>query len=292
MKHVISAACDANYGDFLVGHWLKSLKDNVDLSNIDVVIFDYGLTKTHVKSLKKKGAIVKKCKKGGFPNAVKFRDMADFLSKHEYDQVMTCDGGDIIFQADISGIFEKDKESLRASCEESSIPFEDFLIAGKVSINEIRKIKETVKGKRMVNMGVLLGPSGLFIKLCREISRLLEGNCRWGSDQGAANYVLYKIGFKVLPQKYNFALTTSKEKFYIKNSVFYLKSGEKIPIVHNVGYRPYLRAVKNFGYGRRKNKLNKPMFLASKAFLKTMTLVRKGSNKIPSEIIKLKNYLK
>jgi len=292
MKHVIFTGSDANCGDFLVSHWLKSLMDNVDLSNIDIVILDYGLTKEQVSKLKDKGVIVKKCVKDGFPNAIKFRDIANFLSKHKYGQVMTCDAADIIFQSDISGMFEKNKKMLRASCESISVPFEDFLFAGKIKRSEVRKIKETVKGKQMVNMGVLFGPSALFTKLCREVNRILEGNKRWGSDQAAANYVLYKIGFKKIHQKYNFGPTTSNHKFYIKNGIFYLEEGEKIPIVHNVGCVTSFRAVKNFGYGRSRNSVNKSKFLAIRAFQKIMSTVRSGSNKIPSEIIKIRNYLK
>ena len=44
MTHVIVTSSDSRYGDFLVRHWGRSLKTNVDLRDIDVVVLDYGLT--------------------------------------------------------------------------------------------------------------------------------------------------------------------------------------------------------------------------------------------------------
>ena len=40
MKNTIITASDGNCGDFLVNHWMRSLKSNVDLKNIDVVVLD------------------------------------------------------------------------------------------------------------------------------------------------------------------------------------------------------------------------------------------------------------
>lgn len=46
MRNAIFTGCSIKYGDFLADHWYRSLKDNVDLSNIDVIILDYGLSET------------------------------------------------------------------------------------------------------------------------------------------------------------------------------------------------------------------------------------------------------
>ena len=40
MKNVIITCCNAKYGDSLVNNWLKSLKENVNLSNVDLVVID------------------------------------------------------------------------------------------------------------------------------------------------------------------------------------------------------------------------------------------------------------
>ena len=80
-KHVIITTTDEKFEDFVVNHWLKSLQDNVNLENIDVVIFDYGLRKEQVTELKKKKIIVKKYQKVYRVNNIRFRDVVDFLKK-------------------------------------------------------------------------------------------------------------------------------------------------------------------------------------------------------------------
>ena len=38
MKNAVVTYADKGAGNFLLGHWLKSLKDNVDLRDIDVIV--------------------------------------------------------------------------------------------------------------------------------------------------------------------------------------------------------------------------------------------------------------
>jgi len=55
MAHLIET-----YADFrrrlLVNHWLRSLKENVDLRDVDILVHDYGLTDAQVKQLRELGA--------------------------------------------------------------------------------------------------------------------------------------------------------------------------------------------------------------------------------------------
>src|SRR5260370_42687069 len=112
--HAIVTCCDAKYGDFLIQHWLRSLRDHVVLDRIDVVVLDYGLTREQGQQLRSQGVILHPSMKDGNLTNIRYRDLVAFLDGKAYDQVLSIDGGDIIFQADISLMFERDKESFRA----------------------------------------------------------------------------------------------------------------------------------------------------------------------------------
>ena len=78
-KHVIFTTSDEKFEDFVLHHWFKSLKENVDLDNIDVVILDYGLNEKQKYNLRLNKVIVHKCKKDGRVNNIRFRDIAKYL---------------------------------------------------------------------------------------------------------------------------------------------------------------------------------------------------------------------
>lgn len=273
-KHAIITCSDENCGDFLVNHWLKSLIKNVNLTNIDIIIIDYGLDKGQINLLKKnKNIKIYKFKKDGFPNAIKFRDMEKILKTKIYDQVMTCDCADLIFQTDINPLFDNNKNEFRAVIEDMCLPFEKVMSDICFSKEKAKEIKAMANGKKMINMGVLIAPYKKFVMLCKECNVILKKKM-YLADQIVVNYVLYKNNFKELDCRYNFIPTTSNKKFFIKNGEFYLSSGDKIAIVHNVGGNSNLRAIKNFGYGHDKNGYNKTKFFAIKKFIKMMNSTR------------------
>ncbi len=277
MKNAIIACASANIGDFLINHWLKSLKENVNLSNIDIIILDYGLTKEQAKKLKDNRVIIKKGTKTGFPNSAKFGDIKKFLSAKDYDQVLTCDSSDIIFQSDISHLFDEDKSGFRCICENVVTLFKliidfEFTLSRSFNKNDLEKIKKVIKGKKIANAGFILAPCRLFRQLCVECESLIKNNS-YGPDQIAINYVLYRDGFKELDPKYNFLVLLKPFPFYIKKGEFYSKNGEKIPVVHNGGWKKFFRPVKNFGYGSSFNQLKKT-YSISKIFIKLLNMFR------------------
>jgi lipopolysaccharide biosynthesis glycosyltransferase len=273
MKNVIITTSDEKYGHFLIDHWLKSLLDNVNTKNLDIVVLDYGLSQEQIRILKEKKVIVYKCVRDGFPNSTKFRDMKRFLEKRKYDQVLTCDGGDIIFQDDISPIFKNKSGSFRAVYEKIRVPFE-VLIERNFDRNEGSKIHDLLGGKKLVNAGLIIGPRKKFIELCYFCDQLMK-NKSYGPDQIAINYFLLN-GQKLdaLDQKYNFIILFNHQNFYIKDGIFYLKNGKKIPIVHNAGWKPFLRPINNFGYGPDRNKL-KIEFPLLEGYIKFLSFISK-----------------
>jgi hypothetical protein len=256
LKHIIITASDKKYGDFLINHWLKSLKNCTNLKNIDILVLDYGLTSAQIKLLLDEKVIVKKCRRDGHVVTIRYRDTADFLSKHSYDQVLLIDSGDIIFQEDITPLFEKNKTQYRAFCEKFILMNYNTLLPNNFFKNgEAEKMKKILKGKRVVNGGVIIGPAKKMQSFSRKIYSLILNKDAFWADQTAANYVLYKEGFKILPDTYNFVLNTGGTDFTLKKGKFYLKNGEKIAIVHNAGGgTSFFRSINKFGHGPGYNK--------------------------------------
>src|SRR3989339_411849 len=101
-KNVIITSIDFHYGNFFLNHWLRSLKTNINLKNIDIIVLDYGLTNNQKKKLLQQNVIIVNCVSSGHIVNKRFTDAAQFLKTTNYDQVLFADGGDIIFQEDIS----------------------------------------------------------------------------------------------------------------------------------------------------------------------------------------------
>jgi glycosyltransferase involved in cell wall biosynthesis len=260
MKNAIFTSSDAKYGDFLIENWLASLKANVDLSNTDVIVLDYGFSEEQKKRLVREKVLVLPCRRDGHVVSLRFRDMARFLKKHSYDQVMTTDGGDIIFQTDLKELFESHPNDFRAVCEDFNLPFEAVFIDGFFSAEYEKKIRETIANKKMINAGVIVAPRKKFLSLCEEINREMLDKSAFGPDQIAINYILHRDGFVAVDSTYNFVVTTCETPFFIRNGVFYLENGKTIAIVHNAGGSPWYRPIENFGFGPQKNRLKETTY--------------------------------
>jgi len=256
MRHAIIACSDQKCEDFLIHDWMRSLVDNVNRDNIDVIIIDYGLSNDARAMLAQLGAITHSLPKDGAVSTQRMKDIARIIRPSNYDQIMVCDAGDLIFQEDISHLFEQNKDAFRAACEGMAQPFGVYMKASMVS-SDVYKIKRVIKGKRMINSGVMIAPREKLLALLEESDAMIKKNV-WGAEQPVINYVFYRDGFVELPCGYNFAIATSTTPFYIEQSQFFFKDGVLIPIVHNIGRKNFLRPVSNFGYGAGKNRI-KPM---------------------------------
>lgn len=255
MKNAIISASDARFGDFSVHHWVASLKANVDLDKTEIVLMDYGFSDAQKKALAKEPVTVVPCTRDGHVVCLRLRDIAAFLEKNRFDQVMATDGGDVIFQSDLKELFDFHPQELRAVCEDFNMPFDQFLAQNNFSKENVQKIQSFLKGKPMINAGMFIGPHDKFLDLCKKCDALIENKYAWGPDQIALNYWLYKLDFVPAPSKFNFVITTCEEPFSIRNGEFFLSNGERIPIVHNAGGHHLMRPVKNFGFGPSYNRM-------------------------------------
>ena len=194
------------------------------------------------------------CQPDGNITNIRYREIANILCQNTYDQVLAIDGGDIIFQDDISHLFEQHKNRFRGVCEEIQVPFHEALLP-KVDVppEVFEKIAAFLDKKPTINGGMILGPSGRFAQLWEHFQKLWRSYQIFGTDQLVLNYLLYSEGFVRLPSKYNFAILTMRSNYVVRQGVFYDERGDIIPVVHNCGMRQLTRSVARFGYGVNRN---------------------------------------
>ena len=272
-RYVIITSSDYTYGDFLVHQWLRSLEINVDLSIIDVVVIDYGLKPEYVAVLQKHNVNVIKGSGNGHVTTLRFIDAGLFLKHTTYDQILFIDGGDLIFQDDISHLFEQDKDFFRVVKLDMEVMFfEAFIPRFPASFRQ--HLLRVLKNKPVLNAGVIFSPKHKFLSLCEQMKTLISEKHTYGPDQIIVNYVLYQNKVKLLDKKYNFIFGTEREGFVMRDGKFFRKNGEKIVIAHNAGHDRFLRPIRNFGYGKGYNQLKYGIYVGRRIIFSIFRLVR------------------
>jgi len=255
-KYLIATACNKKFEEFLLNHWFRSLKDNVDLSETDILIMDYGLSDDVVEKLSLQGVVVRKAKQlDGLINNTRFLELADFLKENPaYEQVILCDSGDIIFQDDISHLFKESPTKIRAVTEEIS-PNMDMVINEK-NVEGAEDIKRKLWKKQLINVGLVVYPHKTYIDFVEKMFSKVKDMYAWGVDTLLLNYYAYEYGFSKLHVTYNFIPTTAKVKYVVEDGVFYIidhRKKIKAHVVHNAGAHKAFRPILNFGYGKDRN---------------------------------------
>ncbi len=281
-KFVIITASDSNCGDFLIKHWLKSLKENVNLNLTDVAVLNYGLTKEQKDILLSEDVIVVDCVRDGHIVNLRYRDILKFLKEHPYEQVLACDGGDIIFQKDIAHIFNYHKNEFRGVTERIPVGLYLYYYLKTSSFYEEYKeyLSLILKGKKVINGGFIIAPGNMFIDLCQHMLKIIKKLESFGPDQIVLNYVLYKDGFFEIETEYNFVLTQYTNRFKIKDGIFYDNKGEVISVVHNAGHFKFFRTMDNLGYGKGHNKLNIFSYVPLKLFYDFLDMYKPAKSHI------------
>ena len=70
-------------------------------------------------------------------------------------------------------------------------------------------------------------------------------------------------------------IARTKERFFIKEGLFYFRNNQKIPIVHNVGGANQFRAISNFGYGKGNNHFKKITYVVVKELFKAFNYIER-----------------
>lgn len=281
-EYLILTASNERIEQFLIEHWLRSLVENVRLSNVDVVVLDFGLTSSAVRKLSDKGVlVVEAARREGLVNNLRLLAARDLLVKrsHEYRQILMCDGGDLIFQADISEVFETCPDRFRAVRERIS-PNMDLLVKQedvRVDISEVRRV---VTKKPLFNVGFMVSPVDVFVRIVDELESLVLNWNRWGLETVLLNYLVERSGLLCeLDAGYNFIPVTAVEHYWVEESKFWFRDRQLIPVVHNAGGSRLLRPIRDFGYGTGRNKPRKLMVYLLRNFYRFISTrrTRKGS---------------
>lgn len=271
-KHVIITSCDEKHGDFVIKHWLKSLQTNVQLNDIDIIVIGYHLRPDQKRALLKNKVILVLRRKNGHIVTSRFIDAREILKYTHYDQVLFADGGDIIFQKDISPLFTQYKDEFRAIKQDHDGMFYEFF---KSSMEP--KIYKLLKHKPVYNAGFVLAPRKKFLLLCSTIARYTKDKRVYGPDQVIMNYFFNKMGVITLDQTYNFNINNTKKRFSIRRGLFYLRNNRLVHVVHNSGRLVAWRPILNFGYGKGYNSTNYFIYYLRKLFYSITTLFKKSS---------------
>lgn len=266
LKNIIITAVNEKTGDFVISHWLTSLKQNVNLDTIDILIIDYGLTSEQKKKLKREGVIIMDGLRKYHIVNKRFFDSATYLRQHEYNQVLFIDSGDVIFQGEIETVFNAHPKSFRVAPLGKRILFYKWFVFNHFEKEVKREIWRVIKNKPVINAGVIFAPAKKFIELCDDMEKLIRDKEEFGPDQIVVNYHLYKDTVKFIDSKYNFMMSTAYAGFKIREGVFYKLNGEKVVIVHNAGQMDFFRPIYNFGYGKSYNQVKHVIY-----FLKRCT---------------------
>lgn len=258
MKNVIITSTNMRDIDFVINDWYKSIKRNVNLENIDVVVIGFNLTKEKIDIAKEKGLIIYEIHNSDINVIIdRFIYSLEFLKNTEYKNVMFCDGGDLLFLDDISLFLNTSKKEIEVVREYYYNNYFYSLINEKNFTKENALIfKKLLKNKRVINAGVIVGNSNNIIHLFEELLSYVKKK-KFGPDQIILNYLLYRDGFKEIEENYNYILSAARENYF--------KSKNKIKILHNAGGKNFFRLIRNFGIDN-KNSINKIQYYIVRIF--------------------------
>ena len=262
----IVTASDRKYGDFLIEHWLRSLRENVRLDGIEIIVLDYGLSLAQRFYLQHEGVLLRPGQRDGHVTVLRYRETRDLLIERPYEQVCLCDSGDIIFQDDIAPLFERSPDTYRAVCEDYK-PIFSFFIKDKFFRPEDKHlIADCFIKNRTINGGFIIAPRVQMMELCDACLGMIRDKGQFGPDQLVVNCLLHQQGFTDLGRRYNFVVATSAEPPRIEEGQFLDRDGRRIAVVHNAGNYRFLRPIDNFGYGPGHNVLKKEIYTTLRGF--------------------------
>ena len=265
-KYVIVTASDRKYGDFLIEHWLASLRENTRLEGIDIAVLDYGLSVAQRFYLAGNGIRTRAGKRDGHVAVIRYRELKAFLSENpQYEQVLLCDSGDIVFQGDIAPVFALRPDAYRAVSEDYKPFFSVFIGPDFFGPEDRERLSECFVRNPMINGGFVAAPREKMMALADACLRTIKDHTKFGPDQIVLNGVLHAEGYVELDSLYNYVLATAKEGIRIKDGRFFTGQGREPVVVHNAGNVGLLRPIENFGYGAERNRLKEDVYAALQA---------------------------
>jgi hypothetical protein len=182
---------------------------------------------------------------------VQYRHLAEFLREHpHYDQVAYSDCGDLVFQADISALFEPMGSTFKAVLEPD---FNFGLHRLTLGLRDFRPEKVAALERELgrhptANCGFLIGPAAEMAEIWTAYTAMCRGVDAHGTDQLLINYIMRRKGFEEQPRRYNYVVFLNSEYFFYDADRFLRDRDGIVPVVHNAGRYDIVRTIANFGY--------------------------------------------
>jgi hypothetical protein len=220
---------------------------------VDIAVLDYGLSAGQRRSLDSAGVFRVECEKNGHPANLRFRDLDSFLGTHAYGNVLITDGGDVIFQQDVTPLLRQNMKHIHA-CREPSPSFAvKYWAGGSHAQDRMKKVRARFLAEPMINCGVLVGPSSAFRDLCGHLSEDLARHMDFfGAEQPLISEYLLEKGYTPLDCRYNFMPMHFPFGVRVSKGRVFDPAG-LVPIVHNCGGLKIARPLGRFGFARWHN---------------------------------------
>jgi hypothetical protein len=251
MRLLIVSAANDKVERFVIDHWFASLRDSIDLREIDIALIDYGFTDQARLRLASEGVRLIDGDVHGHVVNARFLDLAAYLERHDYDRVLFCDSGDLIFQRDISEYLRSVASDRFTAMRDPVVVNNQIFGMGDVPPRQLVRLLRTYASVPMVNAGVIMGPPASFVSFARFLEASTRSLRSYGTDQLLFSMFVEEHGLCELDRAYNW-IPLYFTDFTVEGGVV-LHDGEPIPIVHNAGWLDGLRAFKRFGYGPDRN---------------------------------------
>lgn len=251
MVNIIYTHCNSGAGDILINHWLRSVKLHIDLTDIEIVVIDFGLTPEQRETLREEGVELWPAQADGRTPNIQYREIARYLAtRDDVDQVVYSDCGDLIFQADIAPILKDDRSMMKAVVEpEFNVALHGITLGfGDVRPEYLDEIRKTIGDRPTANCGFVVGPSAKIAAIWDTYQTLCHGVDLHGTDQLIINYILRRDGFVELDRIWNYVTFINGQRFYYDRDGFLCNHQGRIPVVHNAGRYNSVRTIKGFGY--------------------------------------------
>jgi hypothetical protein len=251
MVNILYTHCNAGAGDILIHHWLRSAKLHIDLTHIDIVVIDFGLTEHQREQLSEEGVQLWPARADGRTPNIQYREIASYLAtRPDVDQVVYSDCGDLIFQADITPILQHHTTMMKAVLEpEFNVALHGMTLGfGDVRPERLAEIRATIGEQPTANCGIVIGPRDRMMAIWDTYQLFCHGTELHGTDQLIINYILRRDGFIELDRTWNYVTFINGRRFYYDADGFLCDQAERISVVHNAGRYNSVRTITDFGY--------------------------------------------
>lgn len=253
MVNVLYTHCNAGAGDVLIEHWLKSAKLHVDLTGIEIVVLDFGLTDAQRATLRSEGVQLWPAPADGRTSNIQYRELARYLAtRPDVDQVVYSDCGDLVFQADIAPLLTYETSMMKAVIEpEFNVALHGMTLGfGDVRPERLDEIRKTIGARPTANCGFLVGPRLKMAAIWDTYQAFCHGAGLHGTDQLIINYILRRDGFVELDRTWNFVTFINGQHYFYDADGFLRQPAGRIAVVHNAGRYDSVRSIAGFGYRR------------------------------------------